>query len=141
MHLKNILLLLAIFSIPVLIGVGIWLIWFGPGIEENPTFPRDPKGIFIQPATMNINSGKILAHWVVPGVCGSNEVEFQYDGEDADSWSGSPATCRHNEAGYTCEVDLSDSELLKGVTYSLQAYSFQCSNDEKYVSAITTFSL
>lgn len=141
MHLKNILLLLALFSIPVVIGVGIWLIWFGPGIEEGPKFPRDSHGGFIQPVTMRIEGKNISADWVIPTVCGNNEVEFQHDGEDADSWSGAPASCIQEEAGFTCQADLSDRELSKGVTYHLQSHNYLCANGDYYNSTLTTFSL
>lgn len=141
MHLKNIFQLLGIFSIPIAIIFGIWYIWFGPGAEIDPKFPRDPQGIFIEPVEMTIENKNILAHWVVPAVCDINEVEFQYDGEQVDSWMGAAATCIQEERGFTCQVDLSDSELSKEVNYRLQAHNSLCTDGNFYVSEITTFSL
>lgn len=142
MNTRKIFLLLGLFAIILAGGIGIWYILFGPDIEVNPKFPRDAQGEFIQPLEIRTEGETIFAHWIIPTDCEINEVEFQQeDSESTSDWMGGTADCSEEQAGFTCQVNLSSRELSKKTNYSLQAHSYLCTDSNQYVSTVITFSL
>lgn len=141
MSLKNILKLLGIFSIPLVIIFIIWYIWFGPGIEDNPRFPKDVQGVFTRTPAILAKGDSITVDWGIPTGCKIGGVELQQDGEAAGSWMVATASCSQAEAGFTCLADLTDRGLSKGTTYRLQVHNYLCANGDDYVSTVTTFTL
>ena len=128
----------------ILFCLGIFYIWFklfGPGNDPGATFPQVSKGEFIQPVVVVVNGKDFFAHWSIPAVCKINEVENQEVERVGEfGWMGGSADCVQEKDQFICQSDLTDWELVKGVTYRLQSNSSQCTNGEEYVSEVTTFS-
>ena len=55
------------------------------------------------------------------------------------SWGGGTADCVEEKDEFTCQADLTDRGLLRGVTYHLQAHHYQCTNGAQYVSEVVKF--
>ena len=124
------------------LGLIAWYVWFGPGIEVGPTFPRDPQGVFTQPPIISTKRNETNVQWAISVSCSINEIEFQQEGkaiEDSNSWGGGTADCVEEKDEFTCQADLTDRGLLRGVTYHLQAHHYQCTNGAQYVSEVVKF--
>ncbi len=136
---KNLLIGGVVLIIIFIIGLGAWYFIFGPGIEKNPEFPRQPIGIFTKAPIINDQ----LISWVIPDSCKVNEVEIQKEGDSGISvgWIGMTATCVESSAGFSCAADVSKKELEKGTSYRVQVHHFSCINNSEFTSEVKTFSL
>lgn len=128
----------------VTVGFGIWLLgvwWFVVRTEVDPTFPSEPQGLFTRTPSIITQPDGMTAEWSIPTVCQSGRVEIHKEDDDVGSWFVAEAQCVGQSGSSFCTVDLSDQDLSKNVKYHLQAHSYQCSNDEGYVSEVITLSL
>ena len=132
---------IVIFSLSIFF---IWFKWFGPGNDPSATFSSEPQGVFLQSPMVFTTENATKVEWIVSVPCQLNEIEFQQEGQaiiNSNNWGGGSADCVQEKDKFVCQAGLTDSGLLEGVTYRLQANSSQCIKGEEYVSAVTTFSL
>lgn len=126
----------------VTVGFGIGLLgvwWFVVRTEVNPTFPSEPQGVFNRTPSIVTQLDGVTAEWNIPTVCQSGRVEIHREDDDAGDWLVAEAQCVEQAGSSFCTAGLNDHDLSKNVQYYLQAHSYQCSNDEEYVSEVVPF--
>lgn len=129
-------------SIPVLLGL-VALTAMGIISDPHATFPGEPTGVFLEPASYKRVDSGFQISWAVEDECDTGGYDFAsqpsisaYENLEDVDWGGGGATCKVDSGLTRCSEVFLDKYLENHSPYYVQVGAENCVNGGRFVSEL-----